>query len=470
MSRSLLVERAQLLQQQHAVADLAAVGRVREREALDLAEPERRHLQDHAGEARAQDLGVREPRALGEVLLGVQADADAVAEAPAAALALVGRGLRDRFDGQPLHLQARAVAGDPRGAGIDHVADAGDGERRLGDVGGEHDAAPAVALEDALLLAGGQARIEREQLDARPQPAAQRVRGVADLALAGEEHEHVARALALQLVDGGGDRVGLVVVLGGLAVADLDRIRAPGDLDHRRSAEVLAEALRVDRRGGHDQLQLRPLGQDALDAAEQEVDVQAALVRLVDDDRVVALEQPVALDLGEQQAVGHQPDQRVLGRAVVEPHRIPDRLAERHVELLGDPLGDRARREPARLRVRDAAADPAAELERDLRQLRRLARAGLAGHDDDLVVADRGQQLVLALGHREVRIGDPGDRRPAARDPLLRLRDVGLQARRVATVPGAAGEAFLVAQRQPREAGPQLGIPRRRHRHPRIRA
>jgi hypothetical protein len=169
-----------------------------------------------------------------------------------------------------------------------------------------------VLLEHALLLARGQPRVERKQLDPGPEPAAERVRGVADLTLAGEEHEHVAGPLALQLVDRGGDRFGLVVVLGRLVVADLHGVRAPGDLDHRRAVEVVAEALRVDRRRRDDQLQLRPLGQDALDAAEQEVDVQAALVRLVDDDRVVAAKQPVALDLGQQQAVGHQPDQRVL--------------------------------------------------------------------------------------------------------------------------------------------------------------
>ena len=70
-------------------------------------------------------------------------------------------------------------------------------------------------------------------------------------------------------------------------------------------------------------------GQDPLEVAEQEVDVEAALVRLVDDDRVVAAQQPVALDLGQQQAVGHQPDERVLARAVAEAHGVADRLAER---------------------------------------------------------------------------------------------------------------------------------------------
>ena len=65
----LRLQRAELVQQRDAVADLAAVGRVEEGEVLDVAEAERGHLQDHRGEARAQDLGVGEARALVEVLL-----------------------------------------------------------------------------------------------------------------------------------------------------------------------------------------------------------------------------------------------------------------------------------------------------------------------------------------------------------------------------------------------------------------
>jgi hypothetical protein len=44
---------------------------------------------------------------------------------------------------------------------------------------------------------------------------------------------------------------------------------------------------RVDRGGGDDQLEVGPLRQQPLEVAEQEVDVEAALVGLVDDDRVV---------------------------------------------------------------------------------------------------------------------------------------------------------------------------------------
>ena len=111
-----LVHRAEFGEQLVAVGDRAARRRLEEGEVLDRAQPQRLHAQDHAGQRRAQDLRVGEARPAGEVLLVVQADADAVADAPAAAGALVGGRLADRLDQQLLDLVAVAVALDARRA------------------------------------------------------------------------------------------------------------------------------------------------------------------------------------------------------------------------------------------------------------------------------------------------------------------------------------------------------------------
>ena len=67
-----------------------------------------------ASEVRRISGSVKRGRVV-EVVLVVEADADAVRGAPAAALALVGARLRDRLDRQPLHLQPRRVARHARG-------------------------------------------------------------------------------------------------------------------------------------------------------------------------------------------------------------------------------------------------------------------------------------------------------------------------------------------------------------------
>ena len=182
--------------------------------------------------------------------------------------------------------------------------------------------------------------------------------------------------------------------------------------------------------------------------------LRRALVRLVDDHRVVAAHQRIAADLGEQQAVGDQTDQGVPRAAIVETDRVTDRPAERYVELVGDPLRHGARREPPRLGVGDGPAHAPAELEAELGQLRRLARPGLPGHDHDLVIGNRGEQVVATRGHRQLRrIGDRGDRRAPSLHPRLRLRQLVLEARVALVVAPAepvslAAKALLVAQRQ----------------------
>ena len=345
-------------------------------------------------------------------------------DAAAAAGPLVGGGLADRLDRQPLHLGAHRVAADPRDAGVDDVADAGDGQRRLGDVGGEHDAAHdrGVAGEDLVLVGRAEAGVERDDLEAVTLERVERVGGVPDLPLARQEDEHVARSLGRQLADRVEDRLGLValdrlavlVVLRQLqqrAVADLDGVRTAGDLDHR-GLEVRGEAVDVDRGAGDDDLEVGPARQQPPEVAEQEVDVEAALVGLVDDDRVVLAQVAVALQLGQQDAVGHQLDPARAAGAVGEAHLVADDVAELGAELLGDPLRHRAGGDAARLGVADQLAAPgrpesAAQLEADLGQLGGLPRAGLAGDDDDLVVTDGSGDVVAARGDRELgRVGD----------------------------------------------------------------
>jgi len=147
-----LVHRAQLAQQLVAVGDRAARGRLDEGELHHVTQVQRLHAQNDARERAAQNFRIGEARAGVEVRLVVQADADAVGHPAATAGALVGRRLADGLDQQLLHLTAKAVALDAGRARIDHVTDARDRERGLGHVGGQHQAAAGVAVEDAVLL------------------------------------------------------------------------------------------------------------------------------------------------------------------------------------------------------------------------------------------------------------------------------------------------------------------------------
>ncbi|MNG88402.1 hypothetical protein D3C79_472380 [compost metagenome] len=243
---------------------------------------------------------------------------------------------------------------------------------------------------------------------------AQDLGGITDFPLARQEDQHIAWPLALtalvvrQFVQGGEDGlvdgevvldlVALLVLLAGQwAVPGFHREGTPGHLDDRRAVEVPGETFQVDGRRGDDQLQVRAAVQQGLQVAEQEVDVQAALVGFVDDDRVVAFEKTVVLGFSQQDAVGHQLDQGVGVALILKAHLVADQPAQRRAELFGDPRGDTAGGDPAWLGMGDQAMAATAQLQADLRQLGGLAGTGLAGNHQHLVFGQRLLDLV-ALG------------------------------------------------------------------------
>ena len=191
-----------------SMGDRARIGWFEKRKRFDAAQPQREHAQDHPGERSAPDLRVGIGRARGEISFGIQPVADARRDAAAAPLALVGAGLTDRLDVQAVEFLPRAVALDPGQARVHHVVDPRHGERGLGHVGGQHDPSLRAWVEDAVLVACGQARVQRQHFGVPVFALLQGPVRVADLALAGEEDQGVAHgAVPRNLVAGGDDRV-----------------------------------------------------------------------------------------------------------------------------------------------------------------------------------------------------------------------------------------------------------------------
>ena len=138
---------------------------------------------------------------------------------------------------------------------------------------------------------------------------------------------------------------------------------------------------------------MRATTQQALQVAEQEVDVERAFVRLVDDQRAVGAQHGVRLDLGEEDAVGHELDARVAAGVIVEANLAADLAAPSDAQFLRDAPGNAQRRHAARLGAADerAAFRPSqARFQTHLGQLGGLARTCLTRHDDYLMRPQRG--------------------------------------------------------------------------------
>ena len=359
-------------------------------------------MQDDGSEVGAQDFRLGVGGALRVVIFAVEADADAGRDAAASTGALVGGGLRDGLNRQALRFRAQRVAADARGAGVDDRLDARHGERGFGDVGGKDDAAWRLRAEHRLLVGERETAEERQYVGVAQLFAAQAVGGFADVALAGEEDEDVVAPVLVEFGDGADDGVRHVFVFAGRTVADFHRIRPPADVQYRRAAEVRGEFLRVDGRRGDDDFEVGPARGEAVQVAEEEVDVEAALVRLIDDDDFVLREERVGEGFGEEHPVGHQLDDGAVAGFLVKAHLIADRAAKRRIQLFGDACGNATRSDAARLGVGDGAACAETEGKAELWQLRRLPRTRFAADDDDLVVADEAEDVVLRRQHRQV--------------------------------------------------------------------
>ena len=162
---------------------------------------------------------------------------------------------------------------------------------------------------------------------------------------------------------------------------------------------MAAEALGVDGGRTDDQLQVRPGGQQVFQVTEQEIDVQAALVRLVHDEGVVAFEPRVLTGFGQEHAVGHELDQGVGGGLVMEADLGADPV--RGADLLGQPVGHGQGGDAPGLGAADHAGRAAAGLEAHLGQLGGLAAAGVADDDEHRMLADGGNDIVAPLAHRQ---------------------------------------------------------------------
>ena len=320
-------------------------------------------------------------------------------------------------------LAAVAVTLDAGAAGVDDEMDARNGQRGFRNIGCKHNAWPVLRLEDALLLGLRQARKQRQDLGLAMQRmvtevSAQMVGHFADFPLARQENQDVAaRAAAWPAPEfvnavGNGLRQAMLTCFLERAIAHLHRKHPARHLKHRRRPpglrEVPGKAISVNRGRGHDDAQIGPPRQDAFDVTEKKVNVQAAFMRLVNDQRVVGPQQRVRLGFGQQNAVGHELDRGLARQPVLEAHLVAHHLARCAAQFLRHPLGDAGCSDASWLRMPDQTAQAGRliqpsppQRQGNLRQLGGLARAGFAADDDDLVLPHRRGNLVAPGRHRQ---------------------------------------------------------------------
>ncbi|CSB38826.1 Uncharacterised protein [Vibrio cholerae] len=99
---------------------------------------------------------------------------------------------------------------------------------------------------------------------------------------------------------------------------------------------MLREALRVDGRRGDDDFEIGTTRQKLLEIAQDKVDVEAALVRFIDNDGVVLVKETIVLDLRQQDTVSHQFDLSLIRDLIGKANFIAHKATELGFHLFGN--------------------------------------------------------------------------------------------------------------------------------------
>ncbi len=219
---ALLVHGAEQAEQPFGAPHRAGARRIQPPEPRHLAQAPGAQLEQHGAQLETADLRNLALESLGVLRGRPQTQTTPRGGAPRASGALLGGGSTDRGHPQRVDPVARVEAGDARQAGVDDAGHSLDRQRRLGDVGRQHDLAARSGPQHPLLRVERQVAVQGqngEPLLARQW--IQRLGGTPDFRRAGQEDEDVAVVLGQKAAHGGEHASGKGAVVGALVVLDL---------------------------------------------------------------------------------------------------------------------------------------------------------------------------------------------------------------------------------------------------------
>ena len=160
-----------------------------------------------------------------------------------------------------------AVTADAGGAGIDDITNTRHGQGRFRHIGTEHHSPTPVGRKNAVLLRLAQSRIERQDFRVSQFAALQVMMHIANIPLAGQEHQYVPRhrqtlaaLLALDFLQHVFNLTRQFLAFSGRPVAHFHRVGPPGNLQHRSLTEMPGKTFVVDGGRGNDEFQVRTPG------------------------------------------------------------------------------------------------------------------------------------------------------------------------------------------------------------------
>ena len=306
-----LMQRAKAGEKRPRLGQSAGMRRGEERQILG---PPKREFKGKGGKVGSLDFSRGEGVQAPLLAPGPEAVADARCHAPCPAPALFRLGPRHPFGDQPRHA---GIGVEPRAAGaaaIDHDADIGNGERGLGNRGGQHHLAPTGGGGGKGGALCGKLHGTKEGADVEMRGQAMGKGGLdpADFTFAGQKDQKPALWRFRGGLNNQRGKGGLIAHRG------IDGARQPAGF-HRKGAAFRGDHGRIAHqgrdgggieRGRHDEdVQFVPQGgADFQGQGKAKIGVEAAFVEFIKDQAADARKFGIGLDHAGEDAFGHHLD------------------------------------------------------------------------------------------------------------------------------------------------------------------
>ena len=134
---------------------------------------------------------------------------------------------------------------------------------------------------------------------------------------------------------------------------------------------------------------------------QQKIDIQTALVRFINNNRIVLIQIRIALNLRQQHPIRHHLDPRLGHRLILKPNFAPHLGTPRNLQLLCNAPRHGQRRHAPRLSTRNFCRHTAASLQTHFGQLCRLPRSRLTRHNHHRMFSNRPDNLILPRCNRQ---------------------------------------------------------------------
>ena len=234
-----------------------------------------------------------------------------------------------------------------------------------------------IGLQHPRLLLDRQFAVQREHVGTGVDEARrQRACGPCDLALSGQEHQHITGMPEQRVLDSAPGLLFEFLLATRREMRDGHRPAAPGAAQ-AWCVEEIGEAFAIERRRHQHDAQVRPQrGLHVQRQREAEVAGQMTFVELVEQQRANAIQRRIVLQHPRQDALRDDFDPGPRGHLVVETDAIADGLADAFTALPRHEPRSRTRGDATRFKHHDPAAIEPGFIEQRERHLRGLAGAG----------------------------------------------------------------------------------------------